>query len=253
MNSLPRSIAELSPDLETSSELYATRFQGESGKFLLDRQNQIFATLLKKYPSGSLKILDVGGGHAQLTQTMLALGHKIWIHGSLPDCGQRLKTLGLQSNNVSFVISPFSELASEINKQAGQFDVVTAIRLMAHIEDWREFIRQLALIAKREIIIDFASLYSVNLLSSALYPIKKFVEKTTRPFYCQRLSQVVDCFEQLGFRVSSVHKQFALPLALHRALDNSLTSNRLEDLCSNLGLTKTIGSPIILSATRNEN
>ena len=250
MNTLSRSIAELSPDLETSSDLYATRFQGQSGQFLLERQNQILYNLLTKYPTGSLRILDVGGGHAQLTRTMLDLGHQVCVHGSQPDCRQRLEKLNLLNGKVSFVLSPFSDLATEL--PVGQFDVVTAIRLMAHIEDWKGFLGQLATLARREIIIYFASRYSINLLSTALYPIKKFVEKTTRPFYTQKLSQVVNQFNELGFTVKAVHKQFALPLALHRALDNSSTSNKLENICCALGLSSALGSPVILSAIRND-
>ncbi len=234
------------PDVESSTDAYAARFEGEVGAFLLERQRRILRTILDKYPAGSLRILDVGGGHGQLTKTMLSYGHSVCVHGSKPECRQRLEKLSLLGERVEFIVRPFAELKSDL----GSFDMVTAFRLMAHVPDWRTFLAQLAALSRKEIVIDFASLYSVNLLSKMFFPLKLSVEKNTRPFHCQRLSEVTEAFTSLGFTVTSVNKQFAMPLALHRAIGSSGFSQHLEQVCETTGLTSLIGSPIIISAER---
>ena len=55
-----------------------------------------------------------------------------------------------------------------------------------------------------------------------------------------------------GFRVRAVHRQFVLPIALHKAIGSprfSLWSNRLS---ARLGLLRLFGSPVTLVAERCE-
>ncbi|NEO49979.1 MAG: class I SAM-dependent methyltransferase, partial [Moorea sp. SIO4A3] len=52
-------------DIETSSEDYASRFAGEIGAWLLKVQEDATLKMLTPYPKAT--ILDVGGGHGQLT------------------------------------------------------------------------------------------------------------------------------------------------------------------------------------------
>src|SRR3972149_2530813 len=52
-------------DVETSSEAYARRFAGPVGEFFLEVQAAATLDLLRPWPGSSL--LEVGGGHGQLT------------------------------------------------------------------------------------------------------------------------------------------------------------------------------------------
>ena len=56
-------------DIETSSDEYASRFSGEIGEWFLKVQED--ATLGILAPFTQAKILDVGGGHGQLTGALI--------------------------------------------------------------------------------------------------------------------------------------------------------------------------------------
>jgi SAM-dependent methyltransferase len=128
------------PDIVTSSDQYSTRFSGETGKFFLERQEEIFLSFL---PSGGrqLSVLDVGGGHGQLTPALLAAGHKIVVHGSSFACKHR----------ISYLISVEGDLY-DLPFSSRSFDLVMAFRLLPHILDTRKFLAELCQISATQVI-----------------------------------------------------------------------------------------------------
>jgi 2-polyprenyl-3-methyl-5-hydroxy-6-metoxy-1,4-benzoquinol methylase len=64
-------------DLETSSAGYARRFAGPVGAWFLERQARSTLELLTPWPGA--RILDVGGGHGQLTGPLLEAGHQVTV------------------------------------------------------------------------------------------------------------------------------------------------------------------------------
>ncbi|MFL5492397.1 MAG: class I SAM-dependent methyltransferase, partial [Gemmatimonadales bacterium] len=78
-------------DVATSSEDYARRFTGAAGRWFLESQTRITLGLLSTLPVGS-SILDVGGGHAQITPPLLEAGYEVTVVGSDPCCSARLQT-----------------------------------------------------------------------------------------------------------------------------------------------------------------
>src|SRR5690348_10446475 len=61
-------------DVETSSDDYARRFAGTVGAWFLERQADATRELLADLPHGA-KVVDVGGGHAQLTPMLVEAGY----------------------------------------------------------------------------------------------------------------------------------------------------------------------------------
>jgi hypothetical protein len=53
-----------------------------------------------------------------------------------------------------------------------------------------------------------------------------------------------------GFRVRDRHRQFVLPIALHKRLGSVQTTERLEGLLAKLGLRHLVGSPVTVVAER---
>jgi hypothetical protein len=244
--SIEHAAEPLSPDLETVGDDYAARFSGETGRFILGRQSEILSQILNKFPRGSLRILFVGGGHGQLTETMCSFGHQVWVHGSRPECRERLERLELLNEQVHFIVKPFSALG----ELSGQFDLVTAFRLMAHMPNWEAFIAKLCQIAKQQVVVDFAASSSFNILTPIFFGLKQRIEGNTRPYACQNLVDVRQAFHANGYSIMTVDRQFGIPLALHRAVGRRSISEHAENFCRGIGLTKLVGSPVILSAER---
>lgn len=230
-------------DVETSSDDYARRFAGPVGAFLLEVQARLTLDLLRAWPGA--RVLDVGGGHGQLTGPLLEAGHDVTIYGSSPACAHRVRAW-TDAGRARFVAgdllrTPFPD---------GGFDVVVSYRLLPHVFPWRQLVGELCRVAKRAVLVDFPSVRSVNVVSRAGFGLKKRVEGNTRTFTVFREADVESAFAVAGFKPTGRRPQFLFPMALHRALAWAGFSRALEGGSSALGLTGLLGSPVILRAER---
>jgi hypothetical protein len=130
------------------------------------------------------------------------------------------------------------------------FDVAVAFRLLPHVARWRELVAELCRVAARAVIVDYPTKRSVNALAAPLYGMKKRVEGDTRPFAVFADDEVEAAFAAQGFRVADRRPQFAVPMALHRALRVSALSRGLEGAARAAGITSRLGSPVIVRADR---
>ncbi len=235
-------------DIETSSEGYAQRFSGNVGRWMLKKQADIVVDLLKKCNAEAL--LDVGGGHAQLTQPLIDNGYNVTVHGSADICRTRIQEF-LDQNQCQFVCAPMFELPFS----DGHFDTVICIRLLTHCNRWEELVRELCRVAQRNIIIDYPSAKSLNaLVSGKIFAFKKKLEGNTRTWRLFRKKELQEAFAKHGFTYVREVKQYFLPMVFHRTLRCPRISSALEGICQLLGLTHLWGSPsIMLLQSNSEN
>ncbi len=231
-------------DVETSSARYASRFSGPAGDWLLEVQASILRTLLAGRTEES--ILDVGGGHAQVANTLCPLGFKVSVLGSSAICRERLLPL-LHGENCSFTAGDL------LHTQYADcsFDVVTCLRLIPHCEEWPGLIRELCRVAKDTVIVDYPASVSLNALTPLLFRAKRALERqTTRPYKLFSHRQIAREFERNGYALSRRAGEFFLPMVLHRILKAPALSRVLELPPAILGLTKLLGSPVLVEMKR---
>lgn len=234
------------PDIETASDNYARRFSGETGSYFLATQREIFLSFLPR-DAAPLKILEVGGGHAQLTPALLAAGHEVVVHGSDVVCRERIAPLLLQyPGQLSFTTADLYNLPFAPRS----FDVVAAFRLLPHILHTERFIAQLCNVADRQVIFDYAPLAGLNALTPLLFPIKKMIEKNTREYFCHTERYLAKILAEQGFNNVATEGQFVIPMGIHRALKNVALSRKAEGMLRTLHLHDCLGAPRILSARR---
>jgi 2-polyprenyl-3-methyl-5-hydroxy-6-metoxy-1,4-benzoquinol methylase len=235
-------IDPVAPDVDSATADYAGRFAGPVGEYLLEVQTKIVLELLRPFPAA--RILDVGGGHAQLAPPLVAAGFQVTVVGSEVSCRGRLDEL-LPPDSFRFQASSLSRLPFA----DGSFDVVLAFRLLAHVQAWREFVKELCRVARHAVLVDYADVLSVNALSRVLFGLKRSVEGNTRPYRCLRTAEVAREFRKEGFPTHTARGQFCFPMALHRAMRCAGLSRRIERVARYFGLTAVCGSPVILMAT----
>ena len=56
--------------------------------------------------------------------------------------------------------------------------------------------------------------------------------------------------ESHGFRITSIHKQFVLPIAVHKTVGSRAFTERSEALLARLGMRALFGSPVTVYAER---
>jgi SAM-dependent methyltransferase len=233
------------PDVETASEGYARRFAGEVGEYFLDVQAETVVDLLVPWPRA--RVLEVGGGHAQLAGPLIERGFQVTVTGSGEVCRERLDR-SLPPGSFDFRVCD----AARLPFPDRSFDVVLAVRLLTHLDGWREALAEMCRVAARAVIVDYPDTRSFNRLYGALFAWKKAVEGNTRTFHCFSPREVIAECARHGFGRPAVRRQFFVPMVVHRAVGRAGISRGLERASGLLGLTRAFGSPVILRAQREE-
>jgi SAM-dependent methyltransferase len=244
-DALTAGIAGEDADIETSSEGYARRFSGEVGRYFLEVQTEITLEMLAPFPGA--RVLDVGGGHGQIALPLVEHGFEVAVAGSGEVCRERLDHL-LPRGSFEFRACDLLDLPFEDRS----FDVVTAFRLIVHVTRWRELVGELCRVARQAVILDYSDVRSFNVFYGALFPWKKALEGNTRTFLRFRPGEVATELARHGFVRTAARRQFFLPMVVHRVLGRAGVSRALERGSGLLGLTRALGSPVILRAERKE-
>ena len=230
-------------DVETSSDGYARRFAGPVGEFFLDVQARSTLELLAPWRGGT--VLDVGGGHGQLTGPLVGAGFDVTVYGSEAVCGERIRPFTEASKarfcHGGLLAMPFGDRS---------FDVVVSYRLLPHVERWKHLVAEMTRVARAVVLVDYPTKRSVNAVADAFFTLKKGIEKNTRPFTVFRDEDVTRAFSVNGWSPTARRPQFFFPMALHRGLGSRRISSALERAASTLGLVRLLGSPVLLRLER---
>ncbi|WP_413160951.1 class I SAM-dependent methyltransferase [Capilliphycus salinus ALCB114379] len=229
-------------DIETSSEGYASRFSGTVGTWMLNIQTEATLQMLQAYPQAT--VLDVGGGHGQITAPLIANNYQLTVLGSAEVCQARIQPW-LDSNRCKFKVGNVLDLPYPDNA----FDVVISYRFLAHVTQWEKFLSELMRVAKKAVIVDYPTVRSVNSIAPLLFKVKKGLEGNTRPFITYQEPKLINYFKAAGWQQTERYAQFFWPMVLHRTLKSPGVSSKLEQSMRLLGLTYWLGSPIIAKFT----
>ena len=229
-------------DIHTASDEYAARFGGKTGLWMLDLQEKIVLDLLEQ--SVDAKILDLGGGHGQLSIPLIKRNFDVTVFASSADALLQVERefgpcASFQTG--SLLELPFDDAA---------FDIVLCFRLVTHSVNWQQLLDEICRVSRKLVIIDYPTDQSINALTPMLFSAKKKVEKNTRPYMLFKNEQIKNEFARRGFAVRKTVKQFFWPMVIHRMLKSPALSSGLELLPRLLGLTRLWGSPVIVSCSR---
>lgn len=226
-------------DVETSSEGYARRFSGPVGAWFLEVQTR--ATLDLLHPWRAATLLDVGGGHGQVTGPLVEAGHDVTVYGSADVCRERVREW-VDRGRARFASGDLLKLPFP----DGSFDVALSYRLLSHVTRWKALVGELARVARRAVVVDYPTSRSLNAFSGPFFGLKKGVEGNTRRFAVFREAELLRAFAEAGVRPTARRPQFFFPMALHRAVGVVGVARGLEKTAAALGLTRALGSPVIL-------
>ncbi|MGF1524779.1 MAG: class I SAM-dependent methyltransferase [Leptolyngbyaceae cyanobacterium] len=230
-------------DIETSSDNYASRFAGAIGAWFLRVQEVATLRMLAAHPQAS--VLDVGGGHGQLTEALIRHGYQVTVLGSSEVCKNRIQPF-LNQDLCQFQVGNVLDLP-----YADQtFDVVISYRFLAHVTQWQTFLAELGRVAKQAVVVDYPTVRSINSIAPLLFKLKKSVEGNTRPFICYQEEEITSYCHSINLVPSDRYAQFFWPMALHRMLKSASISSALEDSARLPGLTAFLGSPVILKLSK---
>ncbi|MQA31925.1 MAG: methyltransferase domain-containing protein, partial [Luteitalea sp.] len=130
------------------------------------------------------------------------------------------------------------------------FEIVVCLRVLMHTPRWRRCVAELCRVSNRLVIIDYPSARSAALAQSWVRRITYRFGARNEPYRVFSERELSDAIQAAGFHVVSVHRQFVLPIALHKAIGSPRFTRTAEALLRRLRLTALFGSPVTLLAER---
>ena len=232
-------------DPEMARTFDEKRFGGPIGELVAGTQARVLANMIGRIHERD--ILDVGTGTGRAALLFARGGAFV----TAVDASEEMLTIARQRAQ---------EQRVKVRFQVGDvhalrfpdrgFDVVVCLRVLMHTPDWRQSVAELCRVAERLVIVDYPSARSAAAVEAAARRLAHAVGMRTEPYRVLTQRAVAEAFDHSGFRIRSVHRQFVLPIALHKAIGSRRLTLRIEHLLDRLGLLKLFGSPVTLVAER---
>ncbi len=221
------------------------RFGGPIGEFLARSQDEVIAGFLG--PLARRTVLDVGTGTGRAA---IALARRGAAVTGLDASAEMLAVAKrrAQAARVEVVFQhgdahglPFPERA---------FDSVVCLRVLMHTPDWRGSMAELCRVAGTRVVFDYPALASAAALQAAVRRLAHVAGFRVEAYRVFSERAVRSALAANGFRLVDLHKQFVLPIALHKRLNSVAATERLEGALAKVGLCSLFGSPVTVLAER---
>ena len=221
------------------------RFSGPIGQLIARTQEQIIAGFLD--PVEGRAVLDVGTGTGRAALALAHRGARVTGIDASAEMLAVAKRRALEAGvNVTFLTGDAHGLAFDDRS----FDAVICLRVLMHTPDWQRSLAELCRVARDRVVFDYPALWSVAALQAAARRTAHAFGARVEAYRVFRSGAVVAALESHGFRLTGEHRQFVLPIALHKRLNSEAATGRIERALSRAGLTRVFGSPVTVVAER---
>jgi SAM-dependent methyltransferase len=220
----------------------ALRFGGPIGRVLLESQQ---ALLRRAVLRPDVTIADVGTGTGRAAIGLAADGARaVGVDASL----EMLRVAAARAAAGGVTLRIVRADAHALPLASRSVDAAVSLRVLMHALDWRQCVAELCRIARWRVVVDFPSRTSLAALESAVRRLRLAAGGRVEAYRVIGIGDIRREFARHGFRLVDVHRQFVLPIALHKAIGRVAVTRRLEALLGGLGFRRLLGSPITVVA-----
>ena len=232
-------------DPTTAQTFDDRRFGGPIGALVAGTQARVVTNMIGRIKERP--ILDVGTGTGRAALLFARGGARV----TGVDASEQMLAIARQRAAEEGLHATFQRGdAHDLAFADRSFDVAVSLRVLMHTPHWDRCIAELCRVADRLVIVDYPSARSVALLESTARRLLHAAGMRTEPYRVFTHRTIVDAFDRRGFRIRSVHRQFVLPIALHKAIGSRRVTEATEHLLDRAHLLNTFGSPVTLVAER---
>lgn len=221
------------------------RFSGPIGRMLAGAQEQVIAAFLA--PVAGRTMLDVGTGTGRAAIALARRGALVTgVDASAEMLAVARRTAEAAGVSVTFA----QEDAHRLGFDDATFDAVICLRVLMHTPDWRQSLGELCRVARHRVVFDYPALASAALLQSLARRVAHAAGARVEAYRVFTDASVRDALRTRGFRIVDMHRQFVLPIALHKRINSEAATRRIEAALTRAGLNRLLGSPVTVVAER---
>lgn len=232
-------------DASMADRFEAMRFSGPIGTLLAETQDRVIAGFLGDVAGRT--ILDVGTGTGRAAIGLARKGARVTgVDASAEMLRVARDRAASDQADVVFAVGDAHHL--DFGDRA--FDCAVSLRVLMHTPDWRRCLAELCRVAGDRVVFDYPSALSAAALQAGWRRALAAAGRPVEAYRVLRASAVRQAVARAGFRIDRVHRQFVLPIALHKALGSRRFTIGLERLLAAIGLLRLFGSPVTVVAVR---
>ena len=222
------------------------RFSGPIGELIAHTQARVLANMVGRIKDR--EVLDVGTGTGRAAFILALGGAKV----TAVDASEEMLAIARQrAAEQSLTTIKFQRGdAHALDFADRRFDAAVSFRMLMHTPQWKRCVAELCRVAERLVIVDYPSATSVALFESLARRATHALGARTEPYRVFTRGTIAEAFDRNGFRIRSVHRQFVLPIAFHKAIGSRRFTLWSERMLDHAGLLKPFGSPVTLVAER---
>jgi 2-polyprenyl-3-methyl-5-hydroxy-6-metoxy-1,4-benzoquinol methylase len=232
-------------DPEMARSFDDRRFGGPIGDLVARAQARVLANMVGRIQER--RILDVGTGTGRVAILLAHGAAKV----TAVDASEQMLAIARRRAEEALVKVKFKVGdAHHLEFPDRDFDAVVAFRLLMHTPEWKRCLGEMCRVSDRLVIIDYPSASSFALFEAMARRVAHAVGLRTEPYRVFSRGAIAAALDQNGYRIRSMHRQFVLPIAFHKALGSRKFTLWSERVLDRLGLLKPFGSPVTLVAER---
>jgi ubiquinone/menaquinone biosynthesis C-methylase UbiE len=236
---------EVYADPAMAERFDAMRFSGPIGRLVAETQEERIAAFLA--PIEGRRILDVGTGTGRAA---IALAKRGAIVTGVDASAEMLEVARRRAAETQATVTFSQGDAHRLEFPDRAFDAVVCLRVLMHTPDWRASLRELCRVASNRVVFDYPSLYSGAALQAVVRRVTHRFNPAVEAYRVFSPAAVSRVLAENGFHVTAEHRQFVLPIALHKRVNSEAWTRRVEGMMERAGLMRRFGSPVTVVAQR---
>jgi ubiquinone/menaquinone biosynthesis C-methylase UbiE len=236
---------EVYADPAMAERFDAMRFSGPIGRLIAETQEQQIAKFLA--PLEGRRILDVGTGTGRAA---IALAKRGAIVTGVDASAEMLEVAARRAKEVLADVTFVRGDAHRLEFPDRAFEAVVCLRVLMHTPDWRASLGELCRVASQRVVFDYPSLYSGAALQALVRRVTHTMNPAVEAYRVFSPGAVARALGDAGFRVTAEHRQFVLPIAVHKRVNSEEWTRRVEGWMERTGLMGLFGSPVTVVAER---
>ena len=232
-------------DAETAKQFDDSHFGGPIGQLIVEMQERVLFDFLGDVHNAS--VLDVGTGTGRAALAIAKRGaHVTGVDAS----AEMLKVAQKHAEDASLNIKILRGDAHALDFADQSCDVVVSLRMLMHTPDWRRCIGEMCRVARQRVIFDYPPLISFAAFQTAARKAAQLAGRRVEAYHVIRTSAVRSVLHLNGFEIIKSHRQFVLPIAIHKLIGLPRITTNSERALAAIGLLRLMGSPVTILAEK---